>query len=82
MIAAVICYIFLPKSPETSPFLTEEEKRIGELRIRQETLTNNQNKLKKHHVKLAVMNLNTLLMSFGLMSSLLCMNSIALFMVR
>jgi ABC-type lipoprotein release transport system permease subunit len=81
MISATVCYIFLPASPETAKFLTEEEKRIGTLRIRLETLTNSQNKLKKLHFKLAIFNVKTWLNALGLFCSLLCMNSIALFMV-
>ncbi|KAI9493779.1 major facilitator superfamily domain-containing protein [Zychaea mexicana] len=80
IVSGVICYMFLPKSPETARFLTEEERRIGALRIQLEVLTNNQTKIQKSHFKLAIWNLHTILMSIGLFCSLLCMNSIALFM--
>ncbi|KAI8149351.1 major facilitator superfamily domain-containing protein [Fennellomyces sp. T-0311] len=80
IISGVICYMFLPKSPETARFLTEEERHIGGLRIKLETLTNSQQSIQKNHFKLAMWNLHTILMSIGLFCSLLCMNSIALFM--
>lgn len=81
MIVGVVCYIFLPNSPETAHFLTEEERSIASHRIRLETLTNQQEKLKKQHFKLAMYNFNTLMSAAGLFCSLLAMNSIALFMV-
>ncbi|KAG2220157.1 hypothetical protein INT45_013855, partial [Circinella minor] len=80
MITGGICYAFLPKSPETAKFLTPEERRIASLRIQMEVLTHNQTTLRKQHFKLATNNLHTILMSIGLFCSLLCMNSIALFM--
>jgi sugar phosphate permease len=82
MIAACMCFFLLPDSPETATFLTDEERKVATMRIRLETLTNDQKKLKKVHFNLAIKNLNILLMSIGLFCSLLCMNSIALFMVR
>ena len=81
MITGGICYKFLPKSPETAKFLTPEERRIASLRIQLEVLTHNQTALRKQHFNLAINNLHTILMSIGLFCSLLCMNSIALFMV-
>ncbi|KAI9482734.1 MAG: major facilitator superfamily domain-containing protein [Benjaminiella poitrasii] len=80
LISGVLCYFILPDSPETAKFLTEEERRIASLRIKLETLTNDQKQLKKVHFVLAMKSINTILMSIGLFCSLLCMNSIALFM--
>lgn len=81
MLAGMICYFFLPNTPEEAKFLTEEERKIGSLRIRLETMTNKQEKLTKKHLELAIYNLKIILMSIGLFCSLLSMNSIALFMV-
>ncbi|GAN07195.1 major facilitator superfamily protein [Mucor ambiguus] len=78
--AGIVCYLVLPDSPETASFLTEEERRIASLRIRLETLTHEQKKLKRVHFVLGIKNINIVLMSAGLFCSLLCMNSIALFM--
>jgi MFS family permease len=81
IIVSVGVYFVLPSSPETAYFLTEEERIVAVQRIKMETLSNDQHHLKPIHFKLAMRNLNTYLMSIGLFCSLLCMNSIALFMV-
>jgi hypothetical protein len=81
MIAGAVCCAYLPDSPNSAKFLTQEEREIGSLRIRLETLTNDQEKLQKKHVKLAIWDVNIHLLSIALFCSLLCMNSIALFMV-
>jgi hypothetical protein len=81
MLAGVACYFLLPDSPETANFLTEEERKVALMRIRLETLTNDQKQIKRVHFSLAIKNFNTFCMSVGLFCSLLCMNSIALFMV-
>lgn len=80
MVAAGICYAFLPDSPGVAKFLTEEERELGVRRIFLETLSTGKEKLGWHHMKRSVFNLNTWLMSVGLFCSLLCMNSVALFM--
>ncbi|KAI9244950.1 major facilitator superfamily domain-containing protein [Phascolomyces articulosus] len=82
MIAAVIAYFLLPKNPETAPFLTEEEQKIGALRIQLETMMAKKQveKAGAAHFKAAILNWNTVFLSIGLFSSLLCMNSIAVFM--
>jgi sugar phosphate permease len=82
MTAGLVCYAFLPDSPDSAKFLTQEERDIGALRIRLETLTNDQDKLERKHFKLAICNVSIVLLSIALFCSLLCMNSIALFMVR
>jgi sugar phosphate permease len=82
MMAGLVCYAFLPDSPDSAKFLTQEERDIGALRIRLETLTNDQDKLERKHFKLAICNVSIVLLSIALFCSLLCMNSIALFMVR
>ncbi|KAI8640259.1 major facilitator superfamily domain-containing protein [Parasitella parasitica] len=78
--AGVACYFVLPDSPESATFLTEEEKHVACMRIRLETLTHEQSKLKHVHFVLGIKNWNIVFMSVGLFCSLLCMNSIALFM--
>ncbi|KAI8144072.1 major facilitator superfamily domain-containing protein, partial [Fennellomyces sp. T-0311] len=80
MIAAVIAYFLLAQNPETASFLTEEERRIGQLRIQLEVMTKQQESLKKEHFTSAIFNWNTIFLALGLFSVLLCMNSIALFM--
>ncbi|KAI9497285.1 major facilitator superfamily domain-containing protein [Zychaea mexicana] len=80
MIAAVIAYFMLAKNPETASFLTEEERRIGQLRIQLESMTRKHEDLKMAHFKNGILNWNTIFLSLGLFSSLLCMNSIAVFM--
>ena len=82
MMSGLVCYAFLPDSPDSAKFLTQEEREIGVARIRLETLTNDQEKLEKKHFKLAIWNVSIILLSIALFCSLLCMNSIALFMVR
>ncbi|GAB5590705.1 hypothetical protein Unana1_05605 [Umbelopsis nana] len=80
MMSGLVCYAFLPDSPDSAKFLTQEEREIGVARIRLETLTNDQEKLEKKHFKLAIWNVSIILLSIALFCSLLCMNSIALFM--
>lgn len=81
MISALICYAFMPNSPSEARFLTEAEKELGVKRIKLETLTAGVEKISKQHFKTALCNINIYLVSFGLFTSLCCMNSVALFMV-
>ena len=80
--AAAVCYIVLPDSPGAAKFLNEEEKALGVHRIYLETLSKGDEKLNRRHFVQSIKNINTWLMAIGLFCCLLCMNSIALFMVR
>ncbi|KAI5818279.1 major facilitator superfamily domain-containing protein [Pyronema omphalodes] len=80
IVAAVICYCALPNSPGEARFLSKEEKQLGVRRIQLEALALATEKMQKRHFTAAILNLNTWLMSIGLFCSLLCMNSVALFM--
>ncbi|KAI9313785.1 major facilitator superfamily domain-containing protein [Dichotomocladium elegans] len=80
MIISAACFFLLPASPETASFLTPEERHIGAARIRLEVLTNAQKKLRKYHFRQALCNVTTIAMGIITFCSLVCMNSIALFM--
>jgi MFS family permease len=81
IIAAAICYFLLPNSPGEASFLTEEERALGVRRIQLEALALSTEKIQRRHFSASILNLNTWLMAIGLFCSLLCMNSVALFMV-
>ncbi|KAF8537536.1 major facilitator superfamily domain-containing protein [Trichophaea hybrida] len=78
IVAAGICY-FLPNSPGEASFLTEDERALGVRQIQLEALTLSTEKIQRRHFTASILNLNTWLISIGLFCSLLCMNSIALF---
>ncbi|KAI7876438.1 MFS general substrate transporter [Lichtheimia hyalospora FSU 10163] len=81
MIISVAMYFVMPDSPGNCTFLTEEERRIGVLRIQLEQLSAGKKEaITREHFKTAMLNINTWLMGLGLFGSLLSMNSIALFM--
>jgi hypothetical protein len=79
--AAIVCYCALPNSPGEARFLNKEQQTLGVRRIQLEALALATEKMQKRHFTAAILNFNTWLMSIGLFCSLLCMNSVALFMV-
>lgn len=79
--AAIVCYCALPNSPGEARFLNKEQQVLGVRRIQLEALALATEKMQKRHFTAAILNFNTWLMSIGLFCSLLCMNSVALFMV-
>jgi sugar phosphate permease len=81
IVVSIICYFVLPDSPGSAKFLTEEQRRLGTRRIYLEALSTGKEEVEKHHFVKSILNLNTWIMSVGLFCSLLCMNSVALFMV-
>ena len=82
MVVAIIAYFMLAQSPGTASFLTEEERRIGQLRIQLEVMTKKDVKVNKGHFKMGILNLNTIFITIALFASLVVLNSISLFMVR
>lgn len=82
----VITWIFMPASAERSTFLTEDEKALAVQRIHEEEKTGagaeDLSPWRFSVIKKALWNLNTQLVSLGIMMSLLSLTALSLFMVR
>lgn len=77
---ACLAFVFLPNSPAEAKFLDEDEKRIAIERLIVEQKTMGEDLIDVKAVKKALLQPPAHLVALGLISSLCCMNSVALFM--
>lgn len=78
---ACLAALVLPNSPAEAKFLNEEERRVATERLVTEQKTRGEDPIDIKAIKKAVLQPPSQLIALGLISSLCCMNSVALFMV-
>ena len=81
IVMAICIYIWLPNSVAEATFLDEQEKRLASARLVEDRKDAGREPMSWHVVRKAIVHLPTQLSAVALISSLCCVNSIALFMV-
>jgi len=80
MFLGVVAFFKFPDDPVTDSFFDEREKEVAKFRIFEEVMSERKEKADSRTFRLALVHVSTQLIALGLCCSLLCMNSIGLFM--
>ncbi len=80
MIIGALAPILLPQSPDTSTRLTEREKWIAAERLRIELKAKPNEKVRRHHVKRAFLNINNIIAASGFFAINITVQGLSVFM--